>query len=38
MEQQVELSRTQLRSFGALYKVNSRMLQAPHGRKIEADE
>src|ERR1700678_3146247 len=38
MEQQVELSRDQLRSFGTLYKVNSRMLQASRGRKIEADE
>ena len=37
-EQQVELSRDQLRSFGALYRVNSRLLQAPHGRKIEASE
>ena len=37
-EQQVEISRDQLRAFGALYKVNSRMLQAPHGRKIEASE
>jgi len=38
MEQQVEISRTQLRSFAALYKVNSRMLQTAHGRKIEASE
>jgi len=37
-EQQVEISRDQLRAFGALYKVNSRMLQAPRGRKIEASE
>ena len=37
-EQQVELSRDQLRSFGNLYKVNSRMVQPAHGRKIEADE
>jgi carbonic anhydrase len=36
--QQVELSRDQLRAFAALYKVNSRMLQAPHGRKIEASQ
>src|SRR5580698_2564375 len=35
MEQQVEVSRDQLRSFGALYKVNSRMIQTSHGRKIE---
>jgi carbonic anhydrase len=38
LEEQVELSRNQLRSFGALYKVNSRMLQAAHGRKVEANE
>jgi len=37
-EQEVEVSRDQLRSFAALYKVNSRLLQAPHGRKIEASE
>ena len=38
LEEPVELSRDQLRSFNALYKVNSRMIQAPHGRKIEANE
>jgi hypothetical protein len=38
MEQQMELSRDQLRTFGALYRVNSRMLQSAHGRKIEASE
>ena len=37
-QQEVEISRPQLRAFAALYKVNSRMLQAPHGRKIEASE
>lgn len=37
-EQEVELSRAQLRAFGALYKVNSRPPQATHGRKIEASE
>jgi carbonic anhydrase len=37
-EQEAELSRDQLRSFAALYKVNSRMLQSTHGRKIEASE
>jgi len=36
--QEVELSRDQLRAFGALYKVNSRLLQSTHGRKIEASE
>jgi carbonic anhydrase len=35
-QEQVEISRDQLRSFAALYKVNSRMEQATHGRKIEA--
>ena len=38
MEQQVELSRDQLRAFGALYKLNSRMLQSTHGRKVEASK
>ncbi len=38
MEQEVGISRTQLRTFAALYKVNSRMEQAGHGRKIEASE
>jgi len=38
MEQAVGLSRDQLRAFGALYKVNSRMIQPTRGRKIEASE
>jgi len=37
-EQEVEISRDQLRSFASLYKVNSREVQPTHGRKIEADE
>lgn len=37
-EEQVELSRDQLKAFATLYKVNSRMLQATRGRKIEASE
>jgi carbonic anhydrase len=37
-EEQVELSRDQLKSFNLLYKVNSRMLQSVRGRKIEASE
>ena len=37
-EQQVEISRDQLKAFAALFKVNSRMLQSPHGRRIEASE
>ena len=38
MEQEVQISRTQLRSFAALYKVNSRLLQTAHGRKVAASE
>ena len=38
MEDQVEISREQLRTFGYLYKVNSRLLQDTHGRKIAASE
>jgi carbonic anhydrase len=37
-EQDVSISREQLRAFGALYKVNSRGLQDTHGRRIEAEE
>ena len=37
-EQQVTLSRDQLRAFVALYKVNTREIQDPHGRRIEANE
>jgi len=37
-KQQVELSRDQLRSFAALYKVNSRLEQPTHGRRIETTE
>ena len=37
-EQQVEISRAQLKAFAALYKVNSRIIQDTHGRKIEASE
>jgi len=37
-EQEVELSRSQLRSYAALFKVTSRMIQPTHGRKIEASE
>ena len=38
MEQMVEISRDQRRAFAALYKVNSRLLQDRHGRKIVASE
>jgi carbonic anhydrase len=37
-EQVISLSREQSRMFGALFKVNSRPLQDPHGRRIEANE
>jgi carbonic anhydrase len=37
-EQEITLSRDQLRTFAALFKVNSRPLQDLHGRRIEADE
>jgi len=37
-EQEMTLSRDQLRAFAALFKINSRPLQDPHGRRIEADE
>jgi len=38
LENEVELSRDQLKAFTALYKVNSRLLQDLHGRKIQASE
>jgi carbonic anhydrase len=38
LEQELGLSRDQLRTFGALYKMNSRPLQETHGRRIEANE
>jgi carbonic anhydrase len=37
-QQQMPLSREQLRAFSAIYPVNSRPLQDLHGRKIEASE
>ncbi|MDR3727855.1 MAG: carbonic anhydrase family protein [Terracidiphilus sp.] len=37
-EQELGLSRDQLRAFAALYKMNSRPLQDTHGRRIEANE
>ena len=36
--EQVTLSRDQLRAFQAIYKMNTREMQDPHGRKIEANE
>jgi carbonic anhydrase len=37
-EQEMTISRDQLRAFAALFKVNSRPLQDAHGRRIEANE
>jgi carbonic anhydrase len=37
-EQSMSISRDQLRAFSALYRVNSRPLQDPNGRKVEANE
>lgn len=37
-EQELSLSRNQLRVFAALFRMNTRSLQDPHGRRIEANE
>ncbi len=37
-EQELTLSRDQLRAFTALYKMNARAMQDAHGRRIEANE
>lgn len=37
-EEQTEISRDQIQAFGRLYKINSRGVQAAHGRKIQASE
>jgi carbonic anhydrase len=37
-EEELSLSRDQLRTFGALYKMNARPIQETHGRRIEANE
>jgi carbonic anhydrase len=37
-EQELSLSRSQLRTFAALFKVNTRPLQDAHGRRIEGTE
>ncbi len=37
-EQPVSISRSQLRAFADLYKINSRPLQDPHGRRVEANQ
>ena len=38
MEEELPLSRDQLCAFAVLYKMNTRALQEPHGRRIEANE
>ena len=38
LEQELSLSRDQLRVFASLFRVNSRGLQEAHGRRIEANE
>jgi carbonic anhydrase len=38
MEQDLPISREQLRYFGQMYKINSRPIQDTHGRRIEANE
>lgn len=37
-ENEVSISRDQYRAFSDMYKMNTRPLQDPHGRKIEANE
>jgi carbonic anhydrase len=37
-EEELSLSRDQLRAFAALYKMNTRAVQDAHGRRIEANE
>ena len=37
-EQELSLSRDQLRAFTALFRMNTRGLQDAHGRRIEANE
>jgi carbonic anhydrase len=37
-EQEMGFSRDQLRAFSILFKINSRPLQDPHGRRVEASE
>ena len=38
MEQALSVSRMQMRQFTEMFRVNSRPLQDPHGRRIEANE
>ncbi len=37
-EQELSISRDQLSAFAAMFRINSRPLQDPHGRRIEANE
>jgi carbonic anhydrase len=37
-EQELSIDREQLRTFGALFKINTRPMQDAHGRRIEANE
>ncbi len=37
-EQDLSMSREQMRAFANLFKLNTRPIQDPHGRKIEANE
>jgi carbonic anhydrase len=37
-EEDLSLSRSQMRTFTGLFKMNTRPVQDPHGRKIEANE
>ncbi len=37
-EQDLSMSRDQMRAFAALFKMNTRPIQDTHGRKIEANE
>jgi carbonic anhydrase len=37
-EQEISVSRVQSRAFAALFRMNTRGLQDPHGRRIEANE
>ena len=37
-EQELSVSRDQLRTFAAMFRMNTRALQEPHGRRIEASE
>jgi carbonic anhydrase len=38
LEQELTISREQLNQFAKRFRIDSRELQDPHGRKIEANE